>query len=380
MKKTLAVLLSVLMVISTITCMFTVTTAQAEALSGELIQNGDFENLTLNPVGENTGAVRGTKDLSTLLNGKWLRAPGGLSYATYGDLTDYNAETDEVTKATATDYAKYFTACTTVIAQPDNQANHIGRANQTLFQGIRFNADEETFVYKMKVRGNDATTKFTIGFEGLQTSDGATPLDTFYDKYNLEVVKQLGNFTTAKSGGKIYVTLTNPNEWTDVEIIFKATKVVDAVPTNAQYSILDIDFTMFHLYHDSATLSSGDNGKNYRKNGMYYDDISLKAYVNPFGKGEFYKDGKKLENTNEYGGAKYTVNGEKALGIGLGDTVVATPDYNADANVFIGWYKNGELVTREKEISFTVNSTDVYTPKFINKNLLEKSASFETYL
>ena len=380
MKKTLAVLLSVLMVISTITCMFTVTTAQAEALSGELIQNGDFENLTLNPVGENTGAVRGTKDLSTLLNGKWLRATGGLSYATYGDLTDYNAETDEVTKATATDYAKYFTACTTVIAQPDNQANHIGRANQTLFQGIRFNADEETFVYKMKVRGNDATTKFTIGFEGLQTTDGATPIDSFYDKYNLEVVKQLGNFTTAKSGGKIYVTLTNPNEWTDVEIIFKATKVVDAVPTNAQYSILDIDFTMFHLYHDSATLSSGDNGKNYRKNGMYYDDISLKAYVNPFGKGEFYKDGKKLENTNEYGGAKYTVNGEKALGIGLGDTVVATPDYNEDANVFVGWYKNNELVTREKEISFTVNSTDVYTPKFINKNLLEKSASFETYL
>ena len=379
MKKTLAVLLSVLMVISTITCMFTVTTAQAEALSGELLQNGDFENLTLNPVGENTGAIRGTKNLSTLLNGKWLRATGGLSYATYGDLIDYNAETDEVTKAAATDYAKYFTACSTVIAQPDDQTNHIGRVNQTLFQGINFNADEETFTYKMKVKGNDATTKFTIGFAGLQTTDGTTPIDSFYDKYNLEVVEQSGNFTTAKSGGKIYVTLTNPNEWTDVEIIFKATKNADAAPTKAEYSILDVDFTMFHLYHDSTFLSSGDNGKNYRKNGMYFDDISLKVNANPFGEGEFYKDGVKSENTNEYGGAKFTVNGEKVLGVGLGDTVVATPDYNEDANVFVGWYKNDELVTREKEITFTANSTDLYVPKFINKNLLENSASFESY-
>ena len=45
MKKTLALLLSVLMVVSTITCIFTVTTAQAESAATELISNGDFENI-----------------------------------------------------------------------------------------------------------------------------------------------------------------------------------------------------------------------------------------------------------------------------------------------------------------------------------------------
>ena len=379
MKKTLALLLSVLMVISTITCMFTVTTAQAEAISGELIQNGDFENVTLNPVGTNMGGVMGTKiaNINTLLGGKWYRATSGLSYATYGDLTDYNAETDEVTPATATDYAKYFTACSTVVAQPDDATNHIGRMNQTMLQGINFNADKETFTYKMKVKGNDTTTKFTIGFSGLQTKDATSVTDAFYSKYNLEVIEKAGNFTYTYTQNKIYITLTNPNEWTDVEIIFKATKIADATPSK-DCSIIDLDFTMFHLYHDSSNLSSGDNGKNYRKNGMYVDDVSLKVYANPFGEGEFYKDGEKLENTNEYGAAKCTVNGEEVLGVGLGDTVVATPDYNEDANVFVGWYKGDELVTREKEITFTVNATDVYTPKFINKNLLN-GASFENY-
>ena len=123
MKKTLAVLLSVLMVISTITCAFTVTVAQAEAISGELLSNGDFEDITKNPVGANMGGIRFTQNAAVLNNGKWLRATGGLDYATYGDLTAYNTETDEVTKATETEYAEYFTACSTVVAQPDNHAN-----------------------------------------------------------------------------------------------------------------------------------------------------------------------------------------------------------------------------------------------------------------
>ena len=197
MKKTLAMLLSVLLVISTITCIFTVTTAQAATPSGKLIQNGDFEDISKNPTGANMGGVMGTKiaNINTLLSGKWYRATGGLSYATYGDLTDYNAETDEITKATATDYAKYFTACSTVVAQPDNQVNNIGRMNQTMFQGFNFNDDEGTFTYKMKVKGNDETQKLLIGFVGLQTKDGTTVTDAFYSKYNLEVIEKAGNFT-----------------------------------------------------------------------------------------------------------------------------------------------------------------------------------------
>ncbi len=379
MKKTLALLLSVLMVVSTITCIFTVTTAQAETAATELISNGDFENTTLNAVGANMDGLRGTRNLSALLNGKWYRATGGLSFATYGDLTAYDEETDVVTKATETEYAKYFTACTTVIAQPDDATNNIGRLNQTLFQAMNFNAEEETFVLKAKVKGNDAITKFLIGFVGLQTEDGTSAVDYFYDKYNLEIIKTSGNFTTT-AGPKITVTLANPTEWTDMEIVFKATKVADPAPTRDNLSILETDFTMLQFYHDSTALSSGDNGKNYRKQGMYVDDISVKGYTNPFGEAEIYKDGELTENTNEAVGVDCTVNGVKTIGIAVGDTVVATPRYNSDGLVFAGWYSGDELVTRDKTLTFTANTTDVYTPKFINKNLLTETAgSFETF-
>lgn len=382
MKKSLAMLLSVLMVISTITCMFTVTVAHAEAIPGELLSNGDFEDITLSPVGTNMDSIKFVKDPYTLLNGKWLRMTGGLSYATYGDLIDYNEETDEITKATETDYAKYFTACSTVVAQPDNQSNHLGRINQTLLQAFRFNDDEGTFTFKAKVKGNENTTKFTIGFSGLQTEDGVQLVDYAYNKYKLEVIDYAGNFTYtyASSDNQIYVHLKNPTEWTDVELVFKATKNVDPAPTREGFSIVDVDFTILNLYHDSASLSSGDNGKNYRKNGMYIDDVSLKHYVNPIGNGEFYKNGEKIENCNEYGGAKFTVDGKEVLAAGLGDTVVATADYNKDVNKFAGWFKGDELITRDETITFTANSTDIYTPKFINKNILEdKAGSFENF-
>ncbi len=381
MKKTLALLLSVVMVISTITCMFTVTTAQAEAIVGELLSNGDFENVTLNPVGANMGAIRGSSNASVLNNGKWLRATGGLSYATYGDLSAYDAETDTVTKAAATEYATYFTACSTVIAQPDDETNNIGRMNQTLFQGFSFNGDEGTFAFKMKVRGTEANDKFTIGFAGLQTEDGTMPMDSFYSKYHLEVLESVGNFTVSyTSDKKIYITLTNPTEWTDMELVFKATRNADAQPTKDTLSILDMDYTMLHIYHDTSPLSSADNGKNYRTTGMYVDDISLKAHTNPFAAAEFYKDGAKIGNSNETAGVIATVNGEETICYGLGDTITATADYNADGNTFVGWYKGDELVTRDETFTFTANSTDVYNAKYIVKNLLTDTAgSFESF-
>ncbi len=382
MKKSLAMLLSILMVISTITCMFTVTVAHAETIPGELLSNGDFEDITLSPVGTNMDSIKFVKDPYTLLNGKWLRMTGGLSYATYGDLIDYNEETDEITKATETDYAKYFTACSTVVVQPDNQTNHLGRINQTLLQAFRFNDDEGTFTFKAKVKGNENTTKFTIGFSGLQTEDGVQLVDYAYNKYKLEVIDSAGNFTYtyASSDNQIYVHLKNPTEWTDVELVFKATKNVDPAPTRENFSIVDVDFTVLNLYHDSTSLSSGDNGKNYRKNGMYIDDVSLKHYADPIGEAEFYKNGEKIENCNEYGGAKFTVDGKEVLAAGLGDTVVATADYNKDANKFAGWFKGDELITRDETITFTANSIDIYTPKFVSKNILEdKAGSFENF-
>ena len=110
MKKTLAVLLSVLMVITSITCIFTVTTVQAEteAVSTELISNGDFENLTLNPVGENAKGINGKTDATTIFNGKWHRASVGKTYSEYEDLSDYDAEYDELIYAGEDEYAKYF--------------------------------------------------------------------------------------------------------------------------------------------------------------------------------------------------------------------------------------------------------------------------------
>ena len=49
--------------------------------------------------------------------------------------------------------------------------------DELLFFSNKFN------VYKMKVKGNDATNKFSLGFSGLQTKDGEKAEDSFYQKY-----------------------------------------------------------------------------------------------------------------------------------------------------------------------------------------------------
>ena len=102
--------------------------------------------------------------------------------------------------------------------------------------------------------------------------------------------------------------------------------------------------------------------------------------INPFENAKFYdKADAELANVNEYVAINKTVNGEQALALKVGDEVTATPDYNKDCNVFAGWFKNGELFSREETVTFTVNDTDKYYPRFINRNVLTSSASFEDY-
>ena len=186
MKKCFSLLLSLLIIMGAVATPLSVSAnASAEyTLGSELVTNGDFENLTLNPVGKNTTSIMNTS--ATLLNnGSWLRATGGLSYETYGDLSAYNAETDTVTKATTTEYPIYFAPCSTVIAQPDKQTNHIGRAQQTFLQAI--NISNGTYRFKFKVRTTANTNNFAVSLRGLQQANNKIT-DSFYTKYNIEIV------------------------------------------------------------------------------------------------------------------------------------------------------------------------------------------------
>ena len=408
-------LLSVLLVISSFIGVFTVTTVSAEETTEEtateLVSNGNFENSSLNPFDTNMGAFQNQwatadkiqQSLTSLSKGQWLRATGGAGYdpldlLSYTDTTNGEGVVEETyVAATATDYAQYFSPCNRVIAQPDDNndnKNHIARVNQTLFQAI--NIQNGQYVFKFKVRTNGAQNYLYVNLQGLQKgteSDTTYPnkfADSAYDKFNFKILKVAsGNYSVienkkSESINCAKIILDKPTEWTEVAFIAEVTKNANPTATKNTYAIVDtdeIDFTMLNFFYDSSQVNNNEIGKKYRKQGMYLDDISVKAYTNPFSDAMFYnKDGEVLDNTNEYVAIETTVNGDEVLGLSVGDKVTATLDYNTDCNVFAGWYKNGVRFQREESLTFTVNSTDKYYPKFINKNLLTSSAaSYENY-
>lgn len=383
MKKALSLVLSFILAFSCFASVLT-TTSFAETESVELISNGDFEDVTLNPVGANVSGISGTTNVQNLNDGKWHRATGGLSFATYGDLSNYDADTDTVTKAGANEYAKYFAPCTTVMAQPDDATNHVGRVNQTLFQAI--DISEGTYTFKFKVRTNENVPYVVIYLRGLQNSmtDGTVKAtDSFYDKFTIKVIDSLGNFTYDDNVLKgVKIIPNKKEEWTDVEILAKVEKVENPVSSNAKQTIIETDYTMLQIYHDSTALSTGDNGKNYRKQGIYIDNISVKAanagLVECIGDTEIYVGGTKQELCNENVTVTALVNGNATSTIYVGDAVTTKLEYNADILTFSGWYKNGEFLSKDEVIAFTANASDLYVPRFANKNLFV-SGSFEGY-
>lgn len=389
MKKAVSVLLSLILAFSCFVGVFTFT-AQAESV--ELITNGDFEDVSANPVGTNYGAVAyksKAKAAEAIRNAGWLRATSGNTYTDLGDLSAYDADADTVTKATQTEYPLYSSANNVTLVQPDDADNHVSRMNQTLYQAIDL-VDGNTYAFRFKIR-TTGTTSFWIRLAALvNTTDTNVTSDSTCSKMKMEVLSCTGatynSASTAYQAGLTdgtYFTVAAADTWYDVTIIAKVSAVTqdETATFFSTREIIETDYTLFSIHHNSSALSSGTNGKSYRKAYMMLDDISVKQYADPIGAPAFYNENGLVENANDAATVTTTVGGEATDIICVGDEVTATVNYDtvSGAYRFRGWFdEDNVLVSTDPTFTFTATTDKVYTPRIIDNNLID-SASFEGY-
>ena len=421
MKKSVSLLLSVLLVISSFIGVFTVTTVAAEEPASELITNGNFEedaNWLNNHPETNKPTTTGTlywgsfaNYNSGIYNGKWLRVTGGNAPYVQPDLTNEQVE------ITSPAEAYYFGRSNQWMVDPNNSKNHVLRASQNLYQIVDVK-ENTNYTLKFRFRLPHTETELSnmsvlFGQTKAQTTEGNTMK---FDNVTIPVLP-ITNMTYAASDG-ISTSLsaatdvgnrgtaqisfpTNNNTWKEVTLNFTTGTYYNDFPDAYGFSqfdpphrlVIGFTFDLLPVYEKDGQTKITQTKYKYEggnrvedgtadltKQAIYFDDISLKECVNPFEDAKFYKNGVVLENTNEYVGINTSVGGKKVLGLSIGDEVTATLDYNKDCNVFAGWYKGNELFSREESLQFTVNAIDKYYPKFINKNLLTSSAaSYENY-
>lgn len=389
MKKAVSVLLSLILACSCFVGIFTFT-AQAESV--ELINNGDFENLSTNSVGTNYGAVAYRSKATAaekIRNAGWLRATGGNDYATLGDLSAYDKDTDTVTKATQTEYPLYSSANSTTIVQPDDADNHVARMNQTLYQAIDL-VDGNTYAFRFKIR-TTGTNSFWIRLAALTNTISTDKTnDSTCSKMKMDVLSCTG--ATYNSGSTQYVaggsdgtyfTVDAADTWHDVTIIAKVSAVTHDTTANffSTREIIETDYTLLSFHHNTLAVSSGTNGKSYRTTYMMLDDISVKQYADPIGAPAFYNNNGLIANANDAATVTATVGGQATDIVCVGDEVTATVNYDtiSGAYQFRGWFdEDNVLVSTDPTITFTATTDKVYTPRIISKNLIG-NASFEGY-
>ncbi len=111
------------------------------------------------------------------------------------------------------------------------------------------------------------------------------------------------------------------------------------------------------------------------------DDITLTRKITA-NKGVIVDaDGVEIEDSSDYIGTTYTVNGATVDSFNDGDVVTATVEYDkvSPAYTFLGWFdQNGNKVQDGAEtITFTAKAGETYTPKLKSTNILADSGSFE---
>ena len=399
MKKTLSMLLSVLLVISSFIGVFTVTTVSAESTATNLIVNGDFESFNVNTEGNKVPAFA-WRNVKTILGtdktrGQWYRTTGGIGPEASPDL---DANYSKITGVST--YPTYFGPNNQMVIEPTesgDSTNHVLRAVQDLNTQIEVkNNGEYSLSFRFKLPQSDTgLTSFGLFLitPNQDSSSLSQTLNSFKEPYNIT------NATLDPSGTDSGITINSNNkitfsgtstEWQNVKVIFNVKRNDEvAIPV---YTEDEVNYTfpvLMRIGFDTDGINLSDkitdetitNATSYRKKAIYFDDFAMYENINPFKDAKFYnKNGLELQNTNEYVSINKTVNGKKVLNLKAGDNVTATLDYNKDCNVFAGWYKNGERFQRAETLTFTVNDTETYYPKFINKNLLTSSAaSYENY-
>ena len=413
MKKLTSVILSVLMVVSLFGCLFTGTTVSAEEVASNLIVNGDFESFNVNTEHNNTALPGlGRRSVKSAFptdktKGQWYRSTGGLAPSAAPDLdANYSKITDTAI------YPTYFGANDQMVLEPGVEDNHVLRAVQDLYTQVEPKDNGEyALTFRFKLPSNDTGLSFFNLFfvsPKLNSENGQSIQNNLRYPFSITSA-ELGSKTTNGITATLFETNADNNDgykynylrigfdkantdWQTVEVAIKTEKVTHENAQPDVYTVDETDYTspvLVKIGFDTDGIDLTDqikddtitNATTYRKKAIYFDDFAMYENINPFKDAKFYnKNGLELQNTNEYVSINKTVNGKKVLNLKAGDNVTATLDYNKDCNVFAGWYKNGERFQRAETLTFTVNDTETYYPKFINKNLLTSSAaSYENY-
>ena len=413
MKKLTSVILSVLMVVSLFSCVFTGTTVSAEQTATNLITNGDFESFNVNTEGNKVPAFA-WRNVKTILgtdktNGQWYRTTSGSSPADSPDLgSNYSILTAEQLLTT---YPTYFGPNNQMVIEPTesgDSTNRVLRAVQDLNTQIEVkNNGEYSLSFRFKLPQSDTGLTsfglFLITPNQNQNSDSLSQtLNSFKEPYNIT------NATLDPSGTDSGITINSNNkitfsgtstEWQNVKVIFNVKRNDEvAIPV---YTEDEVNYTFpvlmrIHFDTESAETSKGyaehitdssiKNKDSYRKKCIYFDDFAMYELVNCIGDAEFYDvKGNKLDNEQAYTKVTTTVNNTETSTIYSGDEVTATVaeyDKTSGAYTFLGWYKGDEKVTKGlsddgMSVTFTAAVDETYTPRFGSANLLGSSGSFE---
>lgn len=411
-KKLLSIVLCVLMVISTVSCLFTMTASAVELMGEELISNGDF---SVDQNVEQSGILASsyhsvsidTVTPTTVDSGKWYRNSSGASAKNYYDAValrddDGNIQkTDDVIQTKAVPSGSYpdiFAPNSQIIVDPENSNNYVARAVQALHQPVDVKGESAyTLTFKFRLAGtteklssasaqtiNMSLAYFANGTK-TETSDGnytavgkiSSVTTTLIPITKVNVSSKNGTTAAVNSNGNVIFTVNADKltEWDTVTLTFSTgSRKSD---TGTVFDSADYEPVLLFATNATGTASainpkSSEAYSGYWQHAFYMDDVSLKEIYYPIGEVEFYNANGKIENANDYGDVETTISDDK---------VTATIKYDNESGAyrFIGWYDtDGDLYSTNETITFTAGENVKFTPRIATDNLMGSVASYES--
>ena len=378
MKKITSVVLSVLIFISLLGCLFTQTTVSATetvSTSTNLITNGDFESFDVNTAHSNTGlpglGYRSVKSTFIIdkTKGQWYRSKGGVPPLDAPDLDkDY-----EIVADPDTTYPTYFGANNQRVIEPTksgNSTNNVLRAIQDLYTQVDIkDGGEYTLSFKFKLPNNSTG----LNFLGLAL---ATPKPLFENSSQASTTilepYDIVDATLDSSGTDSGITIDNDNnikfsdtstEWQNVKVTFKAKR--DNAVDIPVYTENGVDYTFPVLLRIWFNGSPQDLTKcimddsiiiktSYIKECIYFDDFEM--YEVPETVGIKWEDAKGTELQAE-DTANIFANTSVEEDVYEGTKTVSIDyDRESGAYAFKGWSYNGTIISTDETYAIDTSS------------------------
>ena len=376
MKKLTSVVLSVLIFISLLGCLFTQTTVSApEAVSSStnLITNGDFESFDVNTDNGKTPGLGSRSVKYTFIidktNGQWYRSKGGHAPSSAPDLN----ENYEIVDDPDTTYPTYFGTNNQRVIEPTksgNSTNNVLRAIQDLYTQVDIkDGGEYTLSFKFKLPNNSTGLNFLgLALATPKPLSENSPLAsaTILEPYDIV------DATLDSSGTDSGITIDNDNninfsdtstEWQNVKVTFKAKR--DNAVDIPVYTENGVDYTFpvllriwFNGSPQDLTECIMDDSiiikTSYIKECIYFDDFEM--YEVPETVGIKWEDAKGTELQAE-DTANIFANTSVEEDVYEGTKTVSIDyDRESGAYAFKGWSYNGTIISTDETYAIDTSS------------------------